>query len=131
VEIDILSVESFQNIFIVLLFFSLITSALLMYYLNRKQVDVYKRSTSFWIGFAPFLLFIIIPLWLTDLPIKIKIIATAVSIAISTGNFVAIDRAQRALWKAKGIDPSKGLKQRSQDSNEFPKDQEEEKTGEK
>jgi hypothetical protein len=91
--------EAFGNLLILSAIIMVIVMSTACFIAHKRGVDVttHRFGLTLLIGCA--IIFIVIPFWLTDLTIKDKILGTILMFAFGFGNYFAIDRKQRRVWK--------------------------------
>jgi len=94
--------DAFGNLIILLTVTALIVIGMIFIIAKKRGVDVTTRSFQLRVGISCGIIFILIPLWFSDLSIKPKIIVTILGLAVGIGNYFAIDRLQKVLREQLG-----------------------------
>jgi hypothetical protein len=91
--------EAFGNLMIIGAVIGVLIIFLTSYIAHKRGVDVttHRFGLTLLIGCA--IIFGIIPLWLTKLAVKEKLIVTILAFAFGFCNYFVIDRKQRRVWK--------------------------------
>ncbi|MGC9964111.1 MAG: hypothetical protein ABSE08_01775 [Syntrophobacteraceae bacterium] len=89
--------EAFGNLLIVSGVLGLITLGIVFFIAHKRGINIATRKFALSTGVGAAIVFAIIPLWLTNISIKFKVVGSALALAVGIGNYFAIDRAQRVL----------------------------------
>ncbi len=92
-----LSGEAFGNLLVLLVCIALIIAGIIFVIAHKHGIDVTQRRFQLRVGISGVMIFVIVPLCLSDLSIAWKIIGLIASLAAGIGNYFAIDRIQQVL----------------------------------
>ncbi len=87
--------EGFGNLLVVSTFVGFIFYSFIFFRAYRRGVDVTKTRFVLKSALITVFIFVVIPLWFSDLDISWKLMATIASVAAGILNFFAVDRAQK------------------------------------
>jgi hypothetical protein len=94
-----LSGEAFGNLLVLLAFMALLIVGIIFIIAHKNGIDVTRRGFQLKVGISGIMIFVIVPLCLSDISIEWKIIGSIASLGVGIGNYFAIDQMQ---WVLKG-----------------------------
>jgi len=94
--------EAFGNLLVLLVFIALIIVGVIFIIAHKNGVDVTQRMFQLKVGISGAIIFVIVPLCLSDLTIEWKIIGSIAALAAGIGNYFAVDRLQQVLKEKLG-----------------------------
>lgn len=92
-----ISDETFGNILMYGLLIILPLEFFLIKWLKSKGVDINNKAIQIKVGLGFAVIFAVIPLLFTQIPLVIKLIITVIAIVCGLANYYTIDKAQKAL----------------------------------
>ena len=89
--------EAFGHLVLLMVFIALVVIALVFIIAKRRGVDVTSNRFQLKVGIYCLIIFFIIPLFFTSLPLVPKIIISILALAGGLANFFAMDRIGKIL----------------------------------
>jgi len=89
--------ESFVNLLVLSTIIAILIVFIVFYCADKKGIDINSRFFQLKIGITCAFIFVIIPLCLSDLDMKWKLIGSILSLTAGVGNYFGIDKIQMAL----------------------------------
>jgi hypothetical protein len=90
------SISNILGVGVVLSVFVIIVIYVIAY---KKGIDLSSGKCVISIGLGCLIVFCILPLWLTNMPIYLKIIITIASVAAGISNFFVVDKVSKFISK--------------------------------
>jgi len=90
-----LSGEAFGNLLVVGGLIGLIICAIIFYIAHKRGIDVTTHAFQLRVLFGFGCVFVVFPLWLSDLSIEGKIVGSSLAMAGGLANYYGIDRLQK------------------------------------
>ena len=89
--------EAFGNLLLLLGMGMLIFITTVSIVAHKKGINVTEKKFMLTLSMGAATIFVVIPLWLTELLFKDKIVISTIATLVGLANYYAIDRTQRAL----------------------------------
>ena len=89
--------EGFANLLTMSGLLGTLLVLVIFYVAHRRGIDVRSRRFQFKVLSGILLVFLVIPLWFSDLDVLWKLIATIVPLGAGLANYFAIDKMQKVL----------------------------------
>lgn len=97
--------EAFGNLLVLNALILVLFVPLIFYVSHRRGIDITTRRFQLTVGVICLIVFVVVPLLLSDLSIKWKIIASILSVSAGIGNYFAVCGTEQIikkhLWKKK------------------------------
>jgi|SRR5208283_977440 len=103
--------EAFGNLLVLSGIIMIIVIPLIFSVARRRGVDITNRSWQIKVTLMIVIIFGVIPLWLSDMSIKDRVIVTILASAVAAANFLGVDTMQRILRDKFGVKKKKERKE--------------------
>src|SRR5208337_279511 len=103
--------EAYGNLIVLCAIIGSMVIIAFYYMARRRGVDITNRRLQIKVTTMIVIIFGVIPLWLSDMSIKDRVIVTILASAVAAANFLGVDTMQRILRDKFGVKKKKERKE--------------------